>query len=146
MASDSDSQIISKFISDLRSKNERHLGAKRLFTYVSTDLREVPTEELNNFLDQFTKKILELVKASDPSSKLGGILAIVALINADVCNTNDRISRFGNYIRNNCLPPNTQDVAVIELAAKTIARLTQVQTLLDLRSFVILVLSLAFSL
>ena len=83
-------------------------------------------EELNSFLDVFTKRILELVKSTEPASKLGGILAIVALINADVCNTNDRISRFGNYIRNNCLPPNTQDVMVIELAAKAIARLTQV--------------------
>lgn len=88
--------------------------------------REVPVEELNAFLDTFIKRILELVKAGDAASKLGGILAIVALINADVCNTNDRISRFGNYIRNNCLPPNTQDRAVIELAAKAIARLAQV--------------------
>ena len=36
-------------------------------------------------------------------AKMGGILAIVALINADVCNTGTRISRFGNYLRNNCL-------------------------------------------
>jgi hypothetical protein len=122
----SQTQMISKFVSDLRRPSERALGAKRLFTYVSTDLREVPVEELNKFLDLFTKRILDLVKATEPASKLGGILAIVALINADVCNTNDRISRFGNYIRNNCLPPNTQDVAVIELASKAIARLTQV--------------------
>ena len=34
--------------------------------------------------------------------------------------------RFGNYLRNNCLPPHTQDVAVIEMASKAIARLTMV--------------------
>ena len=41
--------------------------------------------------------------SGDTNSKLGGILAIVALMNADVCNTGTRISRFGNYLRNNCL-------------------------------------------
>ena len=58
---------------------------------------------------------------------MGGILAIVALMNADVCNTGTRISRFGNYLRNNCLAQaNTLDLTVIELATKAIARLTQV--------------------
>ena len=90
----SQSQMISKFVTDLRSRHDRHRAAKDLYAYVSTELREVPAEELNAFLDAFTKRILDLVKAPDSSSKLGGILAIVALINADVCNTNDRISRF----------------------------------------------------
>ena len=53
-------------------------------------------------------------------------MAVVALVNADVCNTNDRVSRFGNYLRNNCLPPATGDAAVIELASRAFARLTQV--------------------
>ena len=86
---------------------------------------------------------------------MGGILAIVVLINADVCNTGTRISRshtkeknitlqrpilswfseaaqyvllrFGNYLKNNCLAQAHQlDLAVIELATKAIARLTQV--------------------
>ena len=68
-------------------------------------------------------------------------MAIVALINADVCNTGDRISRFGNYLRNNCLSAQPtsgssgqnaasvapEDFSVIELASKAIARLTQVR-------------------
>ena len=103
-------------------------------------MRELDPEELNAFLDAFTKHILDLVKSSDTSSKLGGILAIVALINADACNTGDRISRFGNYLRNNCLAGQAAvysssdytdgrtvaDAAVIELASKAIARLMQV--------------------
>ena len=88
-------QVISKFVTDLRSKSEetRYRSAKELYNYVSIELREVQKEDLNNFLDTFTKQILELVKSEDYSSKLGGVLAIVALINADVCNTGDRISR-----------------------------------------------------
>jgi FKBP12-rapamycin complex-associated protein len=120
-------QILNKLVAELRGgHNERNRAAKELHAFVCTDLREAPAEQLNVFLDALTKRILDLVKASDPAAKLGGVLAIVALINADVCNTNDRVSRFGNYLRNNCLPPNTADVAVIELAARAIARLTQV--------------------
>ena len=112
---------------------------RELFTYISTELRELDPEELNAFLDSFTKHILDLVKSSDTSSKLGGILAIVALINAEACNTGDRISRFNNYLRNNCLAgqgavysssdytdlKTVVDAAIIELASKAIARLFQ---------------------
>ncbi len=138
-----------KIVADLRSKVEldRHRAARELYTHVSTELRELDPEELNAFLDIFTKSVLDLVKSSDTSAKLGGILAIVALINADACNTGDRISRFGNYLRNNCLAGQSQagggssgsdasssssavttiaDAAVIELASKAMARLTQV--------------------
>ena len=112
---------------------------RELFPYISTELRELDPEELNAFLDSFTKHILDLVKSSDTSSKLGGILAIVALINAEACNTGDRISRFNNYLRNNCLAgqgavysssdytdlKTVVDAAIIELASKAIARLFQ---------------------
>ena len=94
--------FIGRVVSDLKSRSEldRHRAARDLYTHISTDLRELnDPEELNAFLDAFTKNILDLVKSADASSKLGGILAIVALINADACNTGDRISRFGNYLR-----------------------------------------------
>ena len=77
-----------------------------------------------------TSLIIELfwVKG-DASAKLGGVLAIVALINAldlvDVCKTDTRISRFGNFLCNTCLA-NSTDPVVIELSAKALARLTQV--------------------
>ena len=63
----------------------------------------------------------------------------MALINAEACNTGDRISRFNNYLRNNCLAgqgavysssdytdlKTVVDAAIIELASKAIARLFQ---------------------
>ena len=96
MSSLTQPQVIAKFVADLKSKSEenRFRSAKELYNYVSIELREAPKEELNTFLDTFTKQVLELVKSEDYSSKLGGVLAIVALINADVCNTGDRISRY----------------------------------------------------
>lgn len=135
---------IARFVSELKSRSEetRVSAARELFHYVSAEMREVPAEELNAFLDLFTKQILEMVQG-DAHAKMGGILAIVALINADVCNTGDRISRFGNYLRNNCLSAqpsggssssqsaavlSPEDFSVIELASKAIARLTQVSS------------------
>ena len=70
----------------------RNKAAKDLYMYVSTELREVGQEELNTFLDDFNHYIFEMV-SGDTHAKMGGILAIVALINADVCNTGTRISR-----------------------------------------------------
>ena len=49
-------------------------------------------EDLNTFLDEFNHYIFEMV-SGDTHAKMGGILAIVALMNADVCNTGTRISR-----------------------------------------------------
>ena len=61
--------------------------------YVSTELREISQEDLNTFLDDFNHYVFEMISSSDTNSKMGGILAIVVLINADVCNTGTRISR-----------------------------------------------------
>jgi len=50
-------------------------------------LREVSTENLNAVLDLVTKPLLEISKGDTPAM-LGGILSIVALINAmDVIDT-----------------------------------------------------------
>ena len=62
-------------------------------SYVSTELREISQEDLNTFLDDFNHYVFEMISSSDTNSKMGGILAIVVLINADVCNTGTRISR-----------------------------------------------------
>ena len=62
--------------------------------YVSTELREISQEDLNTFLDDFNHYVFEMISSSDTNSKMGGILAIVVLINADVCNTGTRISRY----------------------------------------------------
>ena len=87
-------QVMVRFATDLKSKSEgvRNKAAKDLYTYVSTELREVSQEDLNTFLDDFNHYIFEMV-SGDTNSKMGGILAIVALMNADVCNTGTRISR-----------------------------------------------------
>ncbi|CAB4055279.1 MTOR [Lepeophtheirus salmonis] len=85
---------------DLKSRNEetRIKGAKDLYNYVSGDLREVSQEELNSILDDFNHSLYEMMVSGDSASKMGGILAIVALLNADVSG-----SYKNNHIQNTLL-------------------------------------------
>lgn len=53
--------MISKF-KTLTYFQERNRAAKELFHIVSSDLREVPAEELSIILDQLTKQMLDNVK------------------------------------------------------------------------------------
>ncbi len=123
-------QILERLITDLKSRNEdtRYRATRDLYNYVSVDLREAPAESLNAGLDFITKHLLDTVKG-DSTAKVAGVLAIIALINAldlvDVCKTDTRVSRFGNFLCNTCLAGSSNQ-AVIELAAKALARLTQV--------------------
>ncbi len=128
-SSSSSASLLTRLPAELRSRDPevRNRAAKELHGHVSSELRaEASEEELSAFLDALTKKVLDLVQSPDPSAKMGGVMAVVALVNADVCNTNDRVSRFGNYLRNNCLPPAASDPAVVAMAARAFARLTQV--------------------
>ncbi|XP_050539572.1 serine/threonine-protein kinase mTOR [Daktulosphaira vitifoliae] len=110
------------FVTRLKSKNfeVRKRAARDLNLYVKTELREVSAEERAIFNDEFNHHIFEMVSSSDSNEKIGGILAILCLIGADVGNKNNRISRFANYLRN--LLPST-DLGVMELAAKTVGKL-----------------------
>ena len=127
-------QVVQNLVAALRQRQDetRHKAARDLFNYVSVDLREIPADNLNAVLDYIIKHMLDSkahVKG-DASAKLGGVLAIVALINAldlvdvDLC-TSARFSQFGNFLCNTCLA-NSTDPVVTELSAKALARLTQV--------------------
>ncbi|WAR26259.1 MTOR-like protein [Mya arenaria] len=108
---------MAQFVSGLKSRNEetRTKTANELHHFVSTELREMPTEEHTKFMDDFNHHIFEMVSSSDLNERKGGILAIVSLIGIDVGNAATRISRFANYLRN-LLPSN--DAVVMEMAAK----------------------------
>ncbi|XP_076166943.1 serine/threonine-protein kinase Tor isoform X1 [Ptiloglossa arizonensis] len=117
--------LVQQFVQRLKSRNEevRNKAARDLCLYVKTELREASQEEITAFMDEFNHHIFEMVSGSDVSEKKGGILAIVCLIGADVGNINTRTIRFANYLRN-LLPSN--DVGVMELAAKTVGKLALV--------------------
>ncbi|CAH1772250.1 unnamed protein product [Owenia fusiformis] len=111
-----------QFVRGLRSRNEatRQKTAKDLNHYVSTELREVSIEDLTSFMDDFNHQIFEMVSSPDVNERKGGIMAIVSLIGVDVGNSNTRITRFANYLRN-LLPSN--DTVVMEMASKAVGKL-----------------------
>ncbi|ODN03392.1 Serine/threonine-protein kinase mTOR, partial [Orchesella cincta] len=149
-----------QFSSGLKSKNEevRIKAARDLHHYylmsallfngslnvkVTTELREVPVEELSLFMDEFNHIIFDMISNADVNERKGAILAIEftfrvfievpnvlhsyhfieSLIGVDVGNTSTRISRFANYLRNT-FP--SSDVEVMELAAKAVGKLALV--------------------
>ncbi|KAG5306758.1 MTOR kinase, partial [Acromyrmex insinuator] len=119
------STLMQQFVQRLKSRNEeaRNKAARDLCLYVKRELREASQEEITAFMDEFNHHIFEMVSASDINEKKGGILAIVCLIGADVGNFNTRTVRFANYLRN-LIPSN--DVGVMQLAAKTVGKLALV--------------------
>ena len=48
----------------------------RISIQVTTELREVPVEELTAFMDDFNHHIFDMVSSPDVSEKKGAILAI----------------------------------------------------------------------
>ena len=72
------SQNLQQFVNGLKSRNEetRAKAARDLHHYVSTELREVPIDDLTTFMDEFNHQIYDLVSSTDVSDKKGGILAI----------------------------------------------------------------------
>ncbi|XP_052755019.1 serine/threonine-protein kinase mTOR [Galleria mellonella] len=116
------SNQVAQFVAGLKSRNVdvQIKTARELYHYAKTELREVPQEELTQFLDEFNHQIFEMVSSNDVHEKKGGVLAIVCLIGGDCDTTKTRITRFANYLRN-LLP--SSDVGVMELAAKTVGRL-----------------------
>ncbi|XP_072945210.1 serine/threonine-protein kinase mTOR [Epargyreus clarus] len=119
------SNQVGSFVAGLKSRNVdvQTRTARELYHYAKTELREVPQEELTQFLDEFNHQIYEMVSSNDVHEKKGGVLAIVCLIGGDCDTTKTRITRFANYLRN-LLP--SSDVGVMELAAKTVGRLATV--------------------
>nr|WIM49540.1 HIF1a pathway protein [Daphnia magna] len=114
-----------QFISGLKSRNEdsRLKAARDLHHYVTSELREALQEDVISFVDDLNHHIFDMVSSSDVNEKKGGILAIVSLLQVDVGNTNARMTRFANYLKN-LLP--SQDVVVMELTARALGKLTLV--------------------
>lgn len=72
------STLVQQFVVGLKSRNAetRSKTARELYLYVKTELREVPQDEITQFLDDFNHHIFEMVSGSDVNEKKGGVLAI----------------------------------------------------------------------
>lgn len=72
------SNQVAQFVAGLKSRNVdvQIRTARELYHFSKTELREVPQEELTQFLDEFNHQIFEMVSSNDVHEKKGGVLAI----------------------------------------------------------------------
>ncbi|XP_013148241.1 PREDICTED: serine/threonine-protein kinase mTOR-like [Papilio polytes] len=109
-------------VSGLKSRHAetRHKAIRELLHFARTDLREMSQDALTQVLDDFNQHIHALTSSYDNNEKKAGILTIVCLIGGDTETTKTRLNRYAQYLRN-IFPSN--DVSILELAAKTMGRL-----------------------
>lgn len=76
------SNQVGAFVAGLKSRNVdvQIKTARELYHFAKTVLREVPQEELTQFLDEFNHQIFEMVSSNDVHEKKGGVLAIGKLL------------------------------------------------------------------
>lgn len=136
-----DNQIVAHFVQGLKSRSQQNKTSQELLLFVKTELREMPQDELLAFLDDFNHSIFDMISSADNSEKKGGVLAISmtkvsalsrnlfttayileCLVSGDVVNTTTSISRYLNTLR--VLFPSN-DIGVMELAARTLVKLGQ---------------------
>ena len=69
---------MAQYFANLRSRSEeaRVRAAKELQRYVSTELRELPTDRVQLKLDEINQQIYQLISSTEVHEKKGGILAI----------------------------------------------------------------------
>ncbi|XP_045522064.1 serine/threonine-protein kinase mTOR-like [Pieris brassicae] len=116
------SQVLD-FVSGLKSRHfeTRQRSVRELLQFVRTELREMSQETIALVLDDFNQQIHILTSSYDNIEKRAGILTIVCLITGDTEINKTRISRYAHYLRN-IFPTN--DLHILELAAKTMGRVT----------------------
>ena len=66
------------FVTGLKQRQEdlRFKTAIELHRFVTTELQEMPQDEVATFMDKFNHHIFEMVSSSDVSEREGGVLAI----------------------------------------------------------------------
>ena len=69
---------MAQYFTNLRSRSEevRLRAARDLQKYVSTELRELPTDRYTAQLDEINQNIYQLISSAEVHEKKGGILAI----------------------------------------------------------------------
>ncbi|CAG0893117.1 unnamed protein product [Cyprideis torosa] len=118
---------VNHILQGLRAKTEdaKLDAAKELHIFVTSELQEDATVEIFDLIDQ---QIYSMLSSPHSSDHKGAILAINALIGAEIGNKNIKTSRFANYLKNQ-VPSTDQTVRV--LTAQVIAKLVLVSGFLD---------------
>lgn len=83
---------------------------------------EMPQDLYSRYNNDINKRIFELLRSADPNVRIGAVLAIDHLIDADTGEEGAvKITRFANYLRSVVL---TSDTDVLRAACETMGKLT----------------------
>ncbi|RMZ86883.1 hypothetical protein DV736_g5890, partial [Chaetothyriales sp. CBS 134916] len=117
--------LIERIFSDLRSKNPevKARAATELSSLITLYSREWSPERFSVFYDRITVRISNLiVQATDPSDKVGGILALDRLIDCDAIDAASKVSKYSNYLR---AALRSNDYAVLDVASRAMGHLAR---------------------
>ena len=95
--------MVSHYVNGFKSKDpcDREKAIKDLTKHVKTELPEMNGEDINQFMDDFSKVIFDMISSDNNDLKKGATWAIIILVSAEfgLNSKNTQISRFANYLR-----------------------------------------------
>ncbi|KFD55349.1 hypothetical protein M513_03689 [Trichuris suis] len=103
-----------------KSQDDSVRAANDLFWYINCELKDMPADVAQTFLEKFDCALPELLSSNEPEEKTAAIFAIVCLMQSDQSVSSIRVSRFTHYLRK-MLPMS--DLALVELAIRAGANL-----------------------
>ncbi|KAL9017036.1 MAG: hypothetical protein Q9185_005638 [Variospora sp. 1 TL-2023] len=117
------SDALNRTLQELKSKNDetRVKAAHDIHTAVVVAARDLPAEDFQGFYYNVNHRLGQfIVNSSDPSEKIGGILAVEQLINFDCDDAAQKTTRFAGYLR---AALRSNDNNVLIYAARALGRL-----------------------
>ena len=72
------SQLLARFLADLRSRHQdvRAKAARNLRTFVEGEARAMSSDQFREYMNDLNRRIFDLVNSSDENEKLGAIMVI----------------------------------------------------------------------
>ncbi|KDN41769.1 putative TOR1-1-phosphatidylinositol 3-kinase [Tilletiaria anomala UBC 951] len=117
-------ETLARIFANIRSRDEkgRSEAGKELGQHVTSLMTELRGDALSVFSNDLNRRIFELTHSPHSHEKLGGIVAIEALIDLESEDNSARLYRFYQYLKPN-LPCN--DAVVMVAAAKALGRVSK---------------------
>ncbi|PRT55035.1 Serine/threonine-protein kinase TOR2 [Wickerhamiella sorbophila] len=125
----SESMALAAIFAALRSpeRAKKALAARELYDTVMAFSRESPQNSVR-LNQEINKQVYDLIHSSEPSNRLGGVIAVDRLTNVDTPGVegNYQSTRYATYLRTAIQTP---DYEVMKAAAAAIGKMTQTGTL-----------------
>lgn len=114
--------ILHCILINTRHRDDKERAAEQLRDYLVAISPQMSADQFARHNNDINKRIFELLRSPDATARLGAVLAIDQLIDAETGEeTAVKITRFANYLRGVVV---TSDIEVMRAAANAIGKLT----------------------